>query len=247
VPLPSITSTRPVAGLAARIGTYAAAGVLLAILVIGVLISPLVFNAIDSTGVDWNRLSDLGQAYGAVSALLSAAALCLVVLLQRHQVRHERVTMVRDMHLTVVSAAFDDPDLRQCWGPRMSSEPISEHLFYYTNMILMLWWYSFEIGELSEDQVRGYAGGMFASEIPREYWKTHGPWVLSGAKGRRRRFLQIVDAAFRAAESDGPPVRRHERADRDPRRAAVRRRYSSVSPDRIPVSRRRQSLRSTVR
>jgi uncharacterized protein DUF6082 len=215
--MPSINPGRPFTDVATKIGSYAGIAVLLGVFVVGVVISPVAFNLIDSNNRDWNRLSSIGQSYGSVSALLSAGALCLVVLLQRNQLRQERISKVRDMHLAVVGAALDEPGYCQCWGSRMAANGIDERLFYYTNMILMLWWYSWEIGELRDGQLRNYAGGMFDSEVPREYWRTHGQWRLSGARGRRRRFLLMIDDAFRAAERSGPPVRRLERTDHHPR------------------------------
>jgi hypothetical protein len=217
--MPPISPAHPFLGIVTKVGSYAVAGVLLGMFVVGVALSPVAFNAIDATDRDWGRLSDIGQAYGSISAVLSAAALCVVVLMQRRQLRHERVTMVRDMHLKVVGIALDEPGYCQCWGARVSEE--DERLFYYTNMILMLWWYSFEIGDLRDEQVRNYARSMFDSEVPRDYWRTHGPWRLSGAQGRQRRFLLMVDDAFRAAETSGPPVRRRERPHRSPRPGAA--------------------------
>ncbi|MET0418033.1 MAG: DUF6082 family protein, partial [Actinoplanes sp.] len=210
--LPSINSNHPLTDVAAKIVLYAVISVLIGALVVGVVISPVAFNLLDSSNRDWGRLSSIGQAYGAVSALLSAAALCLVFVLQRGQLRHDRISAVRDMHMTVVGAALDEPDYCQCWGARMADDGIDERLFYYQNMIITLWWYSYEIGELRDAQVRNYARGMFDSEVPREYWRTHGQWRLSGARGRRRHFLLMIDAAFRAAEESGPPIRKRERA-----------------------------------
>ncbi|BEL06542.1 hypothetical protein Q0Z83_047330 [Actinoplanes sichuanensis] len=210
MPLPTISPARPFVDIAAKVGI----GMLLVLFVTGIAISPMAFSAVDSTNLDWNRLSDIGQAYGLVSALLSAVTLCLVILLQRHQLRHERISVVRDMHLNVVGMALDNPEYCQCWGVRVTED--DERLFYYTNMIHLLWWYSFEIGDLSEAQVRSYAGGMFDSEVPRDYWRMHGRWRLSGSRGRRRKFLLMIDEAFRAAEASGPPARRRERPHRTP-------------------------------
>jgi hypothetical protein len=37
----------------------------------GVLLSPILLSNLSSLSVDWPRLSEVGQAYGAASALLS--------------------------------------------------------------------------------------------------------------------------------------------------------------------------------
>src|SRR3954447_20213395 len=189
--MPSLNSARPLADAVSKIGTYVAVAALLGFLVLGVVISPVAFSAVGAADRDWGRLSTIGQAYGSVSALLSAAALCLVVLLQRHQVRHERLTLVRDMHLSVVGTALDDPEYCQCWGARVAGDDMDERLFYYTSSILTLWWYAYEIGDLRDEQVRSYGRGMFESEVPREYWRMHGRWRLSGVPTRRHRRLLL--------------------------------------------------------
>jgi hypothetical protein len=205
--MPAVDRGRPILRHLTRAATAALVAVLVVAVVLAVLISPLIVNLLDTENRDWLRLSAIGQAYGAVSALLSAAALCLIVVLQRAQVRHERTWMLRAMHLDVVRVAMDDPVYEQCWGARLAPHGIDERLFYYTNMILMLWFYSWEHGDLSDEQVRNYCRSMFASTVPREYWRLHGDWRLSAVRGRRRRFLSLVDAEYRRAEAAGPAIR----------------------------------------
>jgi hypothetical protein len=224
MPMPSIDSGRTPSAIVARIVTLVA--ILLACLasVVVVVLSPVLLNSLDWGGRDWSRLGEIGQTYGLVSAVLSAAALFVVVLMQRHQIRHERVSMTRDLHITIVQTALQDPSYAQCWGPRMTPPGIEERHFYYCNMILLLWLYSWEIGEIGDAQVRSYARNMFDSELPREYWRQFGDWRLSGERGHRRRFLVLIDEQFREAEATGPPARRLERAGPPVTRTGVQRR-----------------------
>ena len=208
--MPSVDPERAFSKVIAVAGQITGGVVVLAIIVMGVAISPTAMTVLDWEDSDWTRLSEIGQAYGPVSALLSAIALCLVVLVQRAQVRHERTWLVRDMHLNVLHVALDDPSYAQCWGPRVSPDRIDERHFFYTNMIILLWFYSWESGELHDGHIRSYARGMFDSEVPREYWREFGAWRLSSARGHRRRFLAMIDAEFQAAERHGPPSRSTE-------------------------------------
>jgi hypothetical protein len=169
--------------------------------------SPFALQALSRSERDWVTLGNIGQAYGPISALLSAAALCVVVLVQRKQLQHERVWTVRGMHMAVLQTALDDPKYGQCWGPRVTPEKVDERFFYYVNSIIVLWGYLWESGELRDEHIRAYAKAMFDSEIPRLYWRMHGGWRTSSACGERRRFLLLLDAEFRAAEAAGPPTR----------------------------------------
>lgn len=205
--LPSITHRSAVSILLGGTARALIAAALLGALTVAILISPAVIRFIDDDGADWNRLADIGQAYGPVSALLSALALCVVVLVQHRQLRQERVLMAREMHASALRTAMEDPTYGQCWGPRVTPRHIDERLFYYTSTVLTAWLYAWECGDLSDGAVRAYVRGMADSEIPREYWRMHGTWRLSGARGRRRRFLSMVDEEFRAAALAGPPSR----------------------------------------
>jgi hypothetical protein len=69
-------------------------------------------EAASRTGLDWNRLSDIGQAFGGVSAVLSALAFCAIaasLLLQWRQLRMTTVIAARERHFDLVRLAVDDP------------------------------------------------------------------------------------------------------------------------------------------
>jgi hypothetical protein len=76
-----------------------AAGVRTGILIVGfgallvlVLGSPLLMATVSGTALPWGRLADVGDAFGGVSALLSAVALCGIgasLIFQQRQVRQE--------------------------------------------------------------------------------------------------------------------------------------------------------------
>ncbi|OLB64717.1 MAG: hypothetical protein AUI10_09845 [Actinobacteria bacterium 13_2_20CM_2_72_6] len=50
-------------------------GAAVAVTVAAVVLSPFLLGALGGFGVNWTRLSEIGQTYGAVSAVLSALAL----------------------------------------------------------------------------------------------------------------------------------------------------------------------------
>ncbi|GAB2566453.1 hypothetical protein Aab01nite_46300 [Paractinoplanes abujensis] len=213
MPLPTLAVGRRTTGLLGRTARALGWVVLIGVLAAAVLFSPALLRLVDDDGADWNRLSDIGQSYGPVAALLSALALCVAVLVQRRQIRQERVRMAREMHVNALRTAMDDPVYGQCWGARVTPDDVDEKLYYYTNMVISTWLYAWECGELSDNAVRAYVRAMAESEIPRAYWKQYGAWRLLAAHGPRRRFLSMVDAEFKAAEATGPPSRAVERPD----------------------------------
>src|SRR5690242_93952 len=87
-----------------------------------IALSPLALLAFKRTnGVDWTRLSEIGQTYGAASAVVSALALggvALSLFLQTRQSRAEQVQAIRGIHTELVRMELEDlPLYLPCWGP----------------------------------------------------------------------------------------------------------------------------------
>lgn len=82
--------------------------------------TPFVLAALAPAKTDWGKLSDISQAYGAVSVLLSAIALAGVALSLLYQARQARTSneqAIRDSHLQLAMLALSDPALLQAWSP----------------------------------------------------------------------------------------------------------------------------------
>src|SRR2546430_12427958 len=86
-------------------------GAAVAVTVAAVVLSPFLLGALGGFGVNWTRLSEIGQTYGAVSAVLSALALGAVAMsvsIQARQARAEQIQAVRGFHLDLVRLQLDD-------------------------------------------------------------------------------------------------------------------------------------------
>jgi hypothetical protein len=127
-----------------------------AVATVGVLLIPLILGRLVTSEGDYSRISDIGQAYGAASAVISAVALGLVVLGQYRQAHRARLQALFDMTDELVQLAMDEPMYRQCWGTRMAPDDIDEALFYYCNRMIKSWKIAWELRDLSEAQARAY-------------------------------------------------------------------------------------------
>lgn len=177
-----------------------------------VLVSPMIIGSLNRGDQDWTRLSEIGEAYGPVSALLAALALVAVslsLLLQHSQLRHDRLWLQREMNFNLLKVAMDDSSYAQCWGPRVSPVQVDESLFYYVNLILMHWSHASEHRQVSDDQIRRYASALFESEVPRLYWERHGG-LRSNARRQDRAFYRIINEEYLKAVAAGPPARPYE-------------------------------------
>lgn len=175
----------------------AAAAASIAIFICAVL-TPSVIAGLDSGDREW---------VAALIATLVVVAASTV--LQRKQVRHERLWLQRGYTFDLLRMAMEDPIYAQCWGPRVSPPDVDERLFYYANLMIMGWSYAWEHGQIDGQQVRAYAQAFFDSEVSREYWTRFGSW-RSHSRSRERAFYRIIDDEYRKAIDGGPPTRPYE-------------------------------------
>jgi hypothetical protein len=196
-----------------------------ALAMVSVLSFPLLLGRLFTSVDDYSRISDIGQAYGAASAVISAVALGVVVLGQYRQAHRDRLQALSAMTDELVQLAMDEPMYRQCWGARMAPDDIDEALFYFCNRMIKSWKLAWELRDLSEAQARAYLASFFESEIPRLFWQQHGQWQMQAKlTNRRARFVVMINEEYLRAIHDGPPTRAREfcqpgrRAARAPRR-----------------------------
>lgn len=176
--------------------------------------TPLVLNRLYPPE-DYSRVSDVGQAFGAASALIALLALGVVVatlVVQLRQLRNEQIGKLRARNEEMVRLSMDDPVYRQCWGARMSPADIDEDLFYFCSDVIKLWTHAWELKDLPEDQARTFLRQFFDSEVPRRYWEHHGDWHMPRERrSSRENFHELVNDEFlRMRKSGLPPSRRME-------------------------------------
>lgn len=178
-----------------------------------VLLSPLLFRQLERIkGINWTELSNIGQTYGAASAVLSAIALLgvsLALLVQARQARTERIRITRERQIELLRVVLEDPDI---YFPvvGVSKQPaIDAKRFIFSNMWLNYARLGFHTGVLSEVDLReDILGPSFAGEPMRKWWagarKYYEDRIVEDRK--ERRFMQIVDEEYRKAVSAGPPI-----------------------------------------
>ena len=131
---------------------------LVALLGIGLIgLSPLALRFFHGATVQWERLSFIGQTYGAASAVISVLALAGVVVTLNYQARETkraREETRRQAISDLLRMAMNDPDLDECWGPVPApDDPKSRKQLLYTNMIIAAWAMSYETGATPEQRL----------------------------------------------------------------------------------------------
>lgn len=178
-----------------------------------VAVSPLALRQLASLhGVHWSQLSDIGQTYGAASALLTGLALIGVVGSMVFQVRAIRISQeqaTREQHAHLVEMALTDPVYQRAWGGLHdvygNSDKYRQH--GYINLIMSFWRDHYVLGELREHELRSLAASLFRGEAGRAFWTDTRDMRLETAGGSRdRRFCWIMDEELQKAILAGPPA-----------------------------------------
>lgn len=187
-------------------------GTLTAVTVIAM--TPFLLNSLAPHDLDWGRLSDVSQTYGALSVLFSAAALVGVALSIAHQARQTRMQNEeahRSEHRDLIQLSLSDPDFVVCWEP--PNTPMTQQRWrqiLMSTLIVSMWHRDFKLRFLEEQAVRVILEDFFRGEIGRAYWMNSGPlWnrlATAGSDRRAKRFVRIADEAYAAAVACGPPV-----------------------------------------
>jgi hypothetical protein len=182
--------------------------------------SPLALRAFGGSTPRWERLSFIGQTYGAASALLAVFALIGIVAtlaLQARETKIAREEARRSAIGELLKMAMDDPDLDEAWGPVPEGEERkARRQLMYINMIISEWQMSFETKALGEVRLRAISREMFSARPGRTFWQQARAIRLATSDNKRaRRFHKILDEEYQRAPAPPPePPRRGWRPNR---------------------------------
>ncbi|WP_433077939.1 DUF6082 family protein [Dactylosporangium sp. CA-052675] len=184
----------------------ALAGLLL-LVVAFVVLSPALMVAAAGYPLPWQRLGDVGQAYGAVSAIISALALLGVavsLVIQQRQHRMTEEQFVRQRHAELVRLTLDNDKYLFSWG-EVPPPGYDTALLGFSNLIVSYWLMLWRIGNIDETTLRRNARRLFNGQVGRDQWRLGGPdWTTPD--GRSARFVAIMDEELQAAVAGGPPT-----------------------------------------
>ncbi len=169
--------------------------------------SPLVLILIDHRiTANWSDVGNIGQAYGAISALLSGIAVggvALSLLMQAHQTRIDQARGMRVSQLELMKVLLEDPSLRPV-SPIANAYPgPAWRKSIYLNLMFKYLEMGYEIGYFSETSIRTHTTNYFQIEHAREWWGRARDDYRPDAHSRRlRRFLRIVDEQYAKAVAE---------------------------------------------
>lgn len=157
--------------------------------------------------VNWVNLSNVGQAYGTISAVLAGLALASVsysMILQRRDTLAQRQESQRNTHLEISHMALGDPMLLECWGkPSLpasrSPDQFRQHL--YCNLLFSTWQTSFKLGTMTSEELSLVSSQAFLGRPALRFWAAvRDLRPASYADDKDRRFHILVDEQYFAAK-----------------------------------------------
>src|SRR6266540_765320 len=150
--------------------------------------------------IDWDRLSNVGQAFGTISAALSAVALvgvAVAIYIQVQQTTISREYAVRSMRVDLVRFAIEHPEHLAAWGfaglDREHARGSAYHsmVFGYLKMSFML------VKTFTELELRHTCEHIFKSPAALRWWaESRAIYLQSEPRFRGRGFVQIVDEVY---------------------------------------------------
>lgn len=174
------------------------------------LTSPVLFGWLFKLFGDANlvRLSNIGQAYGAISALLTALSLIGIVgsiLLQSAELRAAREQAIRSFHSDLLLESMRDPELLGVLSPVGGSGDAAvraKKRAMYANLWMAYWIMRYRVGRLSNDDLHRISGNLFRTRPGRNYWgAVRDVWRGRCRNGIDEAFVAIVEEEYAAAAS----------------------------------------------
>jgi hypothetical protein len=179
-----------------------------------ILVSPLLLRQLAQIkGIDWTKLSNIGQTYGTASAILSAVALigiAISLLIQARQAKTERVRITRERHMELLHIVLDAPEIySSIIGAEAAQSGLDARQFTFCTMWVNYARMGFEAGVLTEELLHDdIFGPAFGNEPMRKWWiRARKYWSGDLIQGRKdRKFVQIVDQEYRKALKVPPAI-----------------------------------------
>jgi hypothetical protein len=231
----TVRNALPKSTAALRLIRHASRPATITVLVFGTFcvttLSPLTLTIVARRDINWSKLSNVGQSYGAISAILSAFAVLGVtisLLLQVREALSNRRYNGREAHSELTRMAMEDPAYMECWGPIFGNLSHDEkRQFLYVNLLLSHLANLWETGDLPEVSLRIIADDMFGATPARIFWRAQEDRQYTQSnKIKMRRFRAIIDESYHAAIESGSPAAFEPPKDEKSR--ASRRLYEAI-------------------
>lgn len=180
------------------------------ILIVGIIFSPVALQHLAAHHFNWAQLSNVGQSYGAASAILSALAIigvCFTLIVQARQSTENRNYYIREMHTDLLRIGMADERLLEAWGNIRVPTGFDRDLAVYENLIMNYFSSPYQTRTTNREEITEHVRTIFDGAVGREYWKANRHIWLGYGKGWRKQLARIIESEYQRAVAIGPPAR----------------------------------------
>ncbi|MFD4140975.1 DUF6082 family protein [Streptomyces sp. NPDC058572] len=159
-------------------------------------------------------MSQISQAYGALSVIVSAGALAGVTMSLAYQSRQTRIATEETTwtaHRELLLLSLANSEFLTCWEP--PSVPVTSdewRRMVFTNLIIQDWEKTYAFGLMTDAQLTRTFELHFQGQTARDHWRNSRAHYLRHAEGgadrRTQKFARTADRCYEAAVAAGPAV-----------------------------------------
>lgn len=154
-------------------------------------------------GVDWAVLSEIGQAFGVISAMISAIALLGIVrslYLQRQQTNIAQYQAVRGLGTELLQLALREPRYLAPWGIAVADDTKAAQDRAYHILVFAYFKMAFVVGLLREIELEFTTREAFTHQSVRAFWEhARTIYLADTSNDRAHQFATIVETAYASA------------------------------------------------
>lgn len=153
--------------------------------------------------IDWRALGDVGQAFGTISAVLSAVALIGVGISLRYERQQARIAQndtIRSLRTELLEFAIENPQYLKVWGFDSQAGPEEAQYAAYISLFFSYSKMSFDLDVLQDYELRQWCDVVFGDPDIVLFWENARNVYLGGKRSAKElRFATIVDRKYSAA------------------------------------------------
>jgi hypothetical protein len=168
-----------------------------------VVVSPVILEHFGKLlPLDVEYVSKIGGSYGAISAILSAIALCFLAVSSYLQVRQTQISQlhaIRTMQFELLRISLDNPQYRGALGASFGSKSDNDWRFHaYLNLWTMHFQMAFLTDAIDERGLRSWViNELFNSEYGLGYWEeARDAFKAEQKTGKHKTFFRIINQEY---------------------------------------------------
>jgi len=159
---------------------------------------------------DWAHLSNVGQSYGAASAILSTLAVigvAFTLVVQARESKESRNYSIREMHTNLMRIGITDSKLLEARGDLRIPDGLDRDVAIYANLVANYLVSLRETRTAGLEEIRRPVDSLFDGATGREYWKANRDTWLVFYRGRSKKVADMIEAEYRRSGASGPAAR----------------------------------------